>query len=117
MGQANKKRRGYQKKPNKQLDMAKEHMGSLFESAKDVYKQDEALAQRYVTLARKVAMKFKISVPSEYKRLYCKHCYKFLVPGKTLRVRVHEGRVIHYCLHCKKFWRKPIKTRAPKTKK
>ncbi len=103
-------RQRYSKKPAKQLVLARKHMISLFEKARAVFNKDPSLADRYVSLARKVAMKFKLRIPSKYKRLYCQHCYRFLVPGKTLRVRVHEHRLIYYCSHCGKFWRKPLKT-------
>ncbi len=98
----------------KQKKAAKEHMESLFLRAIAVMKDDKSLAQRYVTLARKVAMKFRLQAPSEYKRLYCKHCYKIMIPGETSRVRVHESRVIYHCLNCKKFWRKPLKGKEKK---
>ncbi len=106
--------------------MAREHIDSLFENAKQAAKQtakqaveqaapdNMALANRYVTLARKIAMKFKIRLTSEQKRLFCPHCYRFLVPGKNLRVRVHEHRIIYYCMDCKKFWRKPVGKKAVK---
>ncbi|MFC1723188.1 ribonuclease P protein component 4 [Nanoarchaeota archaeon] len=101
--------RRYQKKPQRQRALAMEHMKDMFERAKNAGWEKKSLANRYVTLARKIAMKLKLRIPSEYKRLYCKHCYKFLMPGKNLRVRVHESRVIYYCLECKKFWRKPVR--------
>ena len=105
-----RKPRRYQKKPDKTLKIAREHMDNLFEHAKKVSKENLTLANRYITLARKIAMKFKIRIPSEQKRLFCPHCYKFAIPGKTVRVRIHESRVIYSCQMCKKFWRKPLKT-------
>ena len=107
-----RRQRRYQKKPSDNIRIAKEHIAKLLDQAKLAAKDKPALANRYVTMARKIAMKFKIRMTSEQKRLFCPHCYKFLLPGKTLRVRVHEQRVIYYCLHCKKFWRKPIRSSA-----
>jgi ribonuclease P protein subunit RPR2 len=80
----------------------------LFFEAKQAASKKPKLADRYVDLARKIAMKFKMRMPSEYKRMFCPNCYKFLIPGKNLRVRVHEHRIIYCCLECKKFWRKPV---------
>ena len=88
--------------------IAKQHMESLFKQAKDVFKKNKSLANRYVTLARKVAMKFKLRIPSEYKRQFCKHCYKYLMPGTNCRVRTTEGRIVYYCLECKKYSRFPF---------
>lgn len=101
-------KRRYQKKPSSTLSDAKYHIQNLFSQAKKAAKDNPSLADRYITLARKIAMKFKIRLTPEQKRLFCPHCYKFLLPGKNLRVRIHEHRVIYYCLQCKKFWRKPV---------
>ncbi len=100
----------YQRKPSDTLKIARKHINSLFEQAKKTAKEKPALANRYVTLARKTAMKFKLRLSSEQKRLFCPHCYKFMLPGKTLRVRIHDSKLIYSCLRCKKFWRKPLKT-------
>lgn len=103
------RKRIYQKKQSSTISTAKEHIVSLLNQAKKIAKDNPALANRYVTLARKIAMKFKINLTSEQKRLFCPHCYKFLIPGKTSRVRIHNSKLIYSCLRCKKFWRKPLK--------
>ena len=94
---------------SKQKEIAKERVKILFQQAKEVFSKDKALAHRYVTLARKIAMKVKIRIPLELKRKYCKHCYKFLMPGVNSRIRTRDGKVIISCLECKKFTRIPIK--------
>src|SRR5512137_1826904 len=106
---ADRKKSKYAKKANDAIIIAKQHITSLFTQAQEAAGSDIKLADRYVELARKIAMKFKIRLPSEYKRMFCPHCYKFMLPGKNLRVRAHEHRIIYYCLECKKFWRKPLK--------
>ncbi|MBU2561243.1 MAG: ribonuclease P [Nanoarchaeota archaeon] len=111
---ARRRKKGYGRKPDDTIKIAKQHIESLLEQAKEVAAENTALANRYVTLARKVAMKFRIRLPPEQKRLFCPHCYRFMLPGKNLRVRVHEHRVIYYCLDCKKFWRKPLGKALPK---
>ena len=108
MKNRNNHKRSYQKKADDTLRIAQRHIDSLFSQAKDVASSDMALATRYVELARKIAMKFKIRLPSAQKRLFCPHCYHFLLPGNNLRVRVHEHKIIYYCLDCKKFWKKPV---------
>jgi len=94
---------------SKQKEIAKERVKILFQQAEEVFSKDKALAHRYVTLARKIAMKVKIRIPIELKRKYCKHCYKFLMPGVNSRIRTRDGKVIISCLECKKFTRIPIK--------
>ncbi|MBT4150781.1 ribonuclease P [Candidatus Woesearchaeota archaeon] len=93
----------------KQKEIAKERIKILFTKAKEAFSENKYLANRYVTLARKLAMKVRIRMPQEYKRKYCKHCYKYLVPGKNSRTRTRDGKVIISCLECKKFMRIQIK--------
>lgn len=97
--------RPYQKR--KQKEIAKERIKILFEKADEVFKKNKALSNRYVTLARKIAMKSNLRMPRDLKRKFCKHCYKFLKPGVNCRVRTKEGKVVYYCLNCKKFMRFP----------
>ncbi|PIN76518.1 ribonuclease P [Candidatus Woesearchaeota archaeon CG10_big_fil_rev_8_21_14_0_10_36_11] len=93
----------------KQKEIAKERISILFEQAATRFPTHKALANRYVTLARKIAMKIKVRIPHKYKRRYCKHCYKYLQPGVNARVRTRGGKVIISCYECKKFMRIPIK--------
>jgi ribonuclease P protein subunit RPR2 len=61
-----------------------------------------ARANRYVSLARKIAMKYQYPLPSKYKRRICKHCYSYILPGKTGRIRTRKGYITIYCNHCGK---------------
>jgi ribonuclease P protein subunit RPR2 len=103
------RKRQYSSKPGKQVKNAKERIAGLFKQAEEVFGKDEKLADRYVELARKISMRFKVRIPKELKKRFCKHCYTYLVPGKNCRVRTHEGKVVYYCQKCKKFMRFPYK--------
>ena len=102
-------KRQYKGKPREQQKIAKGRIEVLFKQAKETFKEDPKLSDRYVYLARKIAMKYKVKVPSRIQRRFCKHCYKYLVPSVNCRVRVQRGKVIYYCLSCKKFTRLPYK--------
>jgi ribonuclease P protein subunit RPR2 len=105
----------YQKKSSKQKEIARERIKVLFKQAKEVFNKNKSLANRYIKLARELAMKYKIRIPPELKRRFCKHCYKYLMPGKNVRVRTREGKVVYYCLECKKYMRFPyLKERKAK---
>tara|TARA_Y100000034_G_scaffold99572_1_gene122440 strand:- start:2090 stop:2407 length:318 start_codon:yes stop_codon:yes gene_type:complete len=93
----------------KQKQIAKERIKVLFEQAEKAFSKNKSLANRYVTLARKVAMKVRLRMPLELKRKYCKHCYKFLRPGTNARIRTRNGKVVISCFECKKFTRIPVK--------
>ena len=99
------------KTSNKYKLIAKERINILFEQADEVFKKDKRLANRYVDLARKIAMKARISIPKELKRRYCKHCYSYLKPGVNSRIRTRDKKIIYYCMNCKKYMRFPIKAK------
>lgn len=89
----------------KEKELALETVKKLFNQAASV--KNLKLANSYVKEARKTAMKYRIRIPPDLKRKFCKHCYKYLVPGKNLRVRTRKHYVIYYCLECKKHMRFP----------
>lgn len=67
------------------------------------------LADRYVEIARKISMKYLVTIPREFKRRFCKHCYSYLLPSATCRIRIHRGNLVIYCYSCKKYNRFPLK--------
>jgi ribonuclease P protein subunit RPR2 len=83
--------------------IARERVNELFKQAEKA--KEKVFANRYVELARKIAMRYKIRIPTELKRRVCKHCYSYLRPGKNVRIRTKEGKVVYYCLECKKYMR------------
>lgn len=98
----------YYKKPVQQQKIAKERIKFLFQQAKEVFKEDSRLSDKCVKTARRIAMKYKIRLPSAFKKRFCKHCHKYLVPGVNCRVRIHKHRLIYYCLSCRHYMRHPI---------
>jgi len=102
-------KRKHKKKPFEQRKIALERINELFKQARIMFKEDSKLSDRYVALARKISMKFKVKIPSKLKRQFCKHCYKFLMPSVNCRVRTKEGRLVYYCFSCKKHYRIPYK--------
>ena len=94
------------------VKIGKDRIKKLFEEAEKAFKKNKKLSNRYVELARKIAMKLQLKMPKKYKRQFCKHCYKYLKNGVNARVRVHKSRVVIYCLECKKYTRIPLKKRT-----
>lgn len=64
-------------------------------------------ANRYVKLARKIAMKARISIPKIYKRKFCKHCYNYFQKD-NYKVRTTKHHLVYTCLKCKKYTRIPL---------
>ncbi len=96
------------RRPKKQVkEIANQRIKELFAEAFKT--KSQKLANRYVHLARKIAGKARIRMPREYKRRFCKHCYAYLRSGKNARIRTRQGKLIIYCLNCKKYNRIPLK--------
>jgi|SRR3989338_9141938 len=99
----------YYTKPAQQQKIAKRRINFLFQHAKEVFKEDSRLSDKYIKMAIRIAMKHKIRMTSSLKKRFCKNCHKYLVPGVNCRVRIHKHRIIYYCLSCKHYMRHPIK--------
>lgn len=97
----------YKDKTEKFERIANERIAILFSEADKMFGFDSNLSNRYVFLARKIAMKCRITIPSNLKRRFCKKCHAFLVPGKNVTVRTHEGKVVYHCHKCKQITRYP----------
>ena len=80
--------------------IAKERISELFDQARQAFAAHPERSNRYVELARKIAMRQRVRIDREFRRQYCHHCYAFLVPGRNMRVRVHDGNVVVTCGSC-----------------
>ena len=103
-------RRNTAKDKKNQKTIAKRRIKQLFTLAEQKALTNKMiLANRYVELARKISMRHQVSIPKEYKRSYCKHCYSYRLPDVTSRIRINRGKLIIYCFKCKKYTRIPLK--------
>ena len=101
-------------KRKKDPKQARQQIKEYFEKAQAAFRENKDLSNDYVRKARNIAKKHQLTFPRDLKRRFCKHCYSYLVPGKNLRIRTHEGHVVYYCLECKKFMRFPYKKNISK---
>jgi ribonuclease P protein subunit RPR2 len=82
--------------------VAKERIGLLFEQARLAFHEHPDWSNRYVALARRISMRQRVRIDRQFRRQFCHHCYRFLVPGENMRVRVNRGNVVITCLLCNK---------------
>lgn len=92
-------------KAERQRALASERIVRLFDLASS---SSQKLADRYVHLARRIAMKVNLRLPSSLKRKFCKSCGVYLRPGVNCRVRTRNGRVVYYCFSCRSTYRIPF---------
>jgi ribonuclease P protein subunit RPR2 len=88
--------------------IAKERIEILFKLMEKVKDEDYELARRYVELARRIAMKYRLKLPKEFKLKFCKKCLYPYTSGR-FRVRIAKSRVIITCLNCGFVKRVPIR--------
>ncbi len=97
-------------KPLAEIKIAKERIDILFKEAEKMVKKDKKLANRYVYLARKIAMRYNLKLPRKYKRRFCKYCYAYLYPGITSEHRIKKGKINIKCFACNKTTHIPYKS-------
>jgi ribonuclease P protein subunit RPR2 len=98
-------------------ELALQRIHHLFIEAENVCAAHPERSERYVVLARKIAMKARISLPRELKRHFCRHCGAYLNTGATSRVRLRNQFVLVTCLHCKSQQKFPYGKRLRKQTK
>lgn len=81
------KRKSYQKRQDEMLRIAASRVIALMHLAEENFASDRELAQRYVEIARNIAMGTKIHLPAQYRGRICHKCHHLLVPGENLRIR------------------------------
>jgi len=103
--------------PDRQTEqIAAERIRILFQLADETYPINPARAQGYVDLARRIAMRARIRLPTDLRRRVCRRCGAFLVPGATSRTRMRQRREPHVavtCLKCGSMTRIPTRRREP----
>jgi len=93
-----------------QKNIARRRIDKLFEMAEEnALSNNLKLANRYIEIARKISMRNLTSIKKEQKHRFCKHCYIYLLPNITCRIRINRGKIITYCYNCLKYTRIPIK--------
>ena len=97
------------KKSPKQIN--KERIEHLFEQAYAMRIKEHALSNRYVFLARKLSAKAKVRIPQHMKRLFCKQCGNYFIPGKNYTVRTTGKTITYTCKSCGKWTRLGYKKR------
>jgi len=105
---------------NETRQIALQRIHILFRLAKEKIREEPALAQRYAEIARKIAMRTKLRLPTEYRRLICRHCKSFIYPGVNCHVRIQkkpESHTVTTCLVCGKRTRIPLKSKSKERKK
>lgn len=96
-------------KPTWQKELASERVKRLFELAEESHLEKTGMADRYVQLARELAMHYKIGIPRQLRSRFCRKCGSYLSPGSTSTVRTRKSikAVVITCKKCGNITRFP----------
>jgi ribonuclease P protein subunit RPR2 len=98
-------------KPNFLLQVVRERIDILFQLAEKELKRHPERARRYVSLARKLGMKYNVRFPKRLKRKFCKKCGILWIPGYNLKVRLNSRKkMMEYRCECGAVKSFPLKT-------
>lgn len=55
----------------------------------------------HISTAKKIIFKYKVKLPFEYQILFCKNCKRFIIPGKSSRIRIGRSSIKSIRITCK----------------
>ncbi len=95
-------------KPKWQKKIARERIEILFEEAEKNFPKNKRRADRYVELARKIAMRYRVGIPESYRRKFCEECKSYIKPGVNCKVEVdNDEKTVKWkcdeCGHVKRY--------------
>ena len=91
-------------------EIALRRIKRLFELAEqEAARGREDRSDRYVQLARKIGMRYRVRIPRHLKMRVCKNCKSYLIPGRNMRVRLRGDYITTTCLKCGRQMRRPYK--------
>lgn len=90
---------GWKEKKAVRKKIASERIKELLKFS-EVYKNDQILSTNSIKTAVAISRRHKIRIPSKFKRKFCKKCFTFFIPYKTVRIRTGKGKVTFTCLNC-----------------
>ena len=88
--------------------IALERIEILFEQAYR-NRDNPVLTNRYVSLAREIAMRQRLRMPKAFRHMFCQVCHAYFIAWKNYRVRIQHSKVSCTCGVCGAVTRYPIR--------
>ena len=100
-------------KPEQRRVLALERIEILFGLAGADFSKHPERSQRHIRLAKKIAMRYNITIPRCLKKRFCKKCYRYIAPGVNCRIRANKRNhtLTVTCLGCGNVMRYPYMRR------
>ncbi len=67
---------------------------------KEALQHNFSRAQKYVSYARKIGMRYNVSIPRYGRRKICRKCNSFLLPPVNALYRLNQGKLTITCKTC-----------------
>lgn len=92
------------------VDIAKARIRKLLTLAETeiLHHQNHNRARRYVTLARKIGMRYNVRIEKYFRNNICRSCNSYLVTSTASRIRCSGGKISRYCKNCGMITRVPL---------
>jgi len=91
-------------KKKKDKIAALREINGLFSKAKEIIKQDERMAARYIKKAKRIAMRHNLRMPREIRKRFCRRCYSLFTLNNS-KTRIKHGFIVIHCLKCGRIYR------------
>ena len=72
------------------------------EAEKSAKSGDISYANRYLSIARRIGMRYNIGTPGNLRKKFCRKCKKYLYPGLSSEEKEEKGFLKIKCLNCSK---------------
>lgn len=79
---------------------ALERINELFVQAEDNFNEYPQMSTRYVQLARKIAMRYRVKFTKAQKLCFCKKCNSYLKKGINSTIRIKNNNIVLSCKEC-----------------
>ena len=93
-------------------DLASERIAKLFKLAEANKKKHPDRAKRYVELARKISMRYNVSIKIDLKKKFCKNCSSYFTADNVKR-RTTASTITYICQICGFKKRYGLKNKPP----
>ena len=85
----------------KKNELVLERMNWLLELAEKNIKTHLERTKRYVSLARKLSLRYKVDIPEKFKKRICKVCNTMWIPGFNVKVKINKRtKAVEYLCKC-----------------
>ena len=108
-----KRRSRVGRRTKEMVEIAKERTKILLSRAENEAIKNKNIdrANRYVLLAKKIAMRYNIRINKYYRYKLCRVCNTYLGSSTTSRIRFQAHKIIIYCKNCGNIMRIPLNQR------